>query len=173
MKLAPLLFLLATLATPLFAVDSAFDTWADSLASDMVRADPDDATYTQYFSGAEQEALDRQLTPITKEYRAARIAAAKKALAELAKFDRTKLDAQQRTSAGVIEWSLKVEVNSEPFADQRFIFNQFRGLHVGLINFLSQSHPIRNRRDMENYLAVGKQQPGMKVPGCLLSGEAG
>ena len=102
MKLTPLLFLVVTLATSLFAADPAFDAWADALAADMVRADPIDATHTQYFTGTEQDALDRQLTPITREYRAARIAAAKKALAKLAKFDRTKLDARQRTSAGVI-----------------------------------------------------------------------
>lgn len=141
------------MATSLFAADPAFDAWAEALAADTIRADPDDATHTQYFNGAEQDALDRRLTPITREYRAARAAEARKSLAELAKFDRTKFDARQRTSAGVIEWSLNVEVNAEPFADHRFIFNQFRGLHVGLVNFLSQTHPIRNRRDIENYLA--------------------
>ena len=168
MKPAPLLFLVATLASSLLAADPAFDTWADALAAETLRADPVDATHTQYFSGTEQDALDRQLTPITREYRAARIAAARKALAELGKFDRTKLDARQRTSAGVIEWSLKVEVNSEPFADHRFTFNQFHGLHVGLVHFLSQAHPIRNRRDIENYLArlalvAGQMDEGVRI----------
>jgi uncharacterized protein (DUF885 family) len=166
MKPAQLCFLVVTMATSLFAADPAFDTWADALATDTVRADPIEATYSQYFSGAEQDALDRQLTPITREYRAARIAAARKALAEFAKFDRSKLDERQRTSAGVIEWSLNVTVNSEPFADFRFIFNQFGGLHVSLVRFLSQTHPIRNRRDIENYLArlelvAGQLEEGM------------
>jgi uncharacterized protein (DUF885 family) len=141
------------MATSLFAVDPAFDAWAEALAADTVRADPEDATQTQFFSGAEQDALDRQLTPNTREYRAARAAEAQRALAELAKFDRTRLDAQQRTSAAVIEWSLNGDVNAEKFADYRFVFNQFGGLHVGLVRFLSQTHPIRNRRDIENYLA--------------------
>jgi uncharacterized protein (DUF885 family) len=145
--------LLALAATSLFAADPAFDAWADALTADTIRADPNSATYTQYFTGTEQDALDRQLTPITKEHRAARVATAKKALAELAKFDRATLDAQQRISAGVIEWSLKDDVNSEPFTDHRFVFNQFGGLHVSLVRFLSQTHPIRNRRDIENYLA--------------------
>ena len=140
MKIPRLLIALAATATSLLAADS-------------IRTSPTAATFTQYFSGAEQDALDRQLTPITKEYRASRVAAAKKALAELAGFDRAKLDAQQRTSAAVIEWSLTGTVNSEPFADFNFVFNQFGGLHVNLVNFLSQSHPIRNRRDIENYLA--------------------
>ncbi len=153
MKPSALSFLLATSAASLFAADPAFDTWADALATEEMRADPIDATYTQYFTGAEQDALDRKLTPITREHRASRVAAARKALTELAKFDRAKLDAQQRTTAGVIEWSLNVTVNSEPFADHHFTFNQFRGLHVSLVHFLSQAHPIRNRRDIENYLA--------------------
>jgi len=153
MKLAPLFVLLAATATSIFAADPAFDAWADALAADMIRADPDGATHAQYFTGTEQDALDRRLTPITRDHRAARVAAARKALGELAKFDRTRLDAQQRTSAGVIEWSLNDVVNSAPFADFRFVFNQFGGLHVSLVRFLSQTHPIRNRRDIENYLA--------------------
>ncbi len=168
MKPSALAVLLATSAASLFAADPAFDAWADALAAEEMRADPVDATYTQYFTGAEQDSLDRQLTPITREHRAVRVAAARKALAELAKFDRAKLDAQQRTTAGVIEWSLNVTVNSEPFADHHFTFNQFRGLHVSLVHFLSQAHPIRNRRDIENYLArlalvAGQMDDGIRL----------
>jgi uncharacterized protein (DUF885 family) len=153
MKLTCLPVFFAMTVTSLFAADPAFEEWAGALAADTIRSSPTAATYTQYFSGAEQDALDRQLTPITKAYRAERVALARRALAELAKFDRARLDAQQRTSAAVIEWSLNEEVNAEPFADFRFVFNQFGGLHVSLVNFLSQTHPIRNRRDIENYLA--------------------
>ncbi len=56
-------------------------------------------------------------------------------------------------SAAVVAWSLQGAVDSEPFADFNFVFNQFGGLHVNLVNFLSQAHPIRNKRDVENYLA--------------------
>ena len=56
-------------------------------------------------------------------------------------------------SAAGIEWSLSNVIASEAFADYNFVFNQFSGLHVRLVNFLSQTHPIRNRRDIENYLA--------------------
>jgi uncharacterized protein (DUF885 family) len=152
MKLVSLI-ILATTATSLPAADPAFDAWADALATESVRSSPTEATSTQYFSGAEQDALDRLLTPNTRAYRAGRVAVARRALEELAKFDRSRLDAQQRTSAAVIEWSLNDEVNSAPFEDFRFVFNQFTGLHVNLVRFLSQTHPIRNRRDIENYLA--------------------
>ncbi len=153
MKLLRLFALLATGISPVFATDPAFDQWADALTVETMRATPTGATAAQFFSGAEQDALDRQLTPITKAYRAARIAKAKAALAELAKFDRARLDAEQRISASIIEWSLKGTVDSEPFADFNFTFSQFGGLQVSLVNFLSQTHPIRNKRDIENYLA--------------------
>jgi uncharacterized protein (DUF885 family) len=145
--------LASLLLAPARAADPAFETWANAVAADNIRSNPTGATLTQYFTGAEQDGLDRQLTPITREYRAARVAAAKKALAELARFDRAKFDADQRTSAAVIAWSLQGTIDAEPFADFNFVFNQFGGLHVNLVNFLSQSHPIRNRRDIENYLA--------------------
>ncbi len=136
-----------------FAADPAFDQWADALTTETMRASPTGATSTQFFIGAEQDALDRQLTPITKAFRAERVARAQAGLAELARFDRSKLDADQRTSAAVIEWSLRGVVEAAPFADFNFIFSQFGGLQVSLVNFLSQTHPIRNRRDIENYLA--------------------
>ncbi len=172
MNLSRLLLLLAMAAPSLFAADPAFDAWADALTTDTVRANPTTATATQYFSGAEQDALDRQLTPITKSYRMARVTAAKKALGELAKFDRSKLDAQQRTSAAVIDWSLSGVVNAEPFADFNFVFSQFGGLQVNLVNFLSQTHPIRNRRDIENYLARLELVAGQMDEGIALARDA-
>jgi hypothetical protein len=87
--------LLACLLLPLglglaaSAASVPFDQWADSFAADWVRADPSGATVTQYFSGAEQDALDRRLTPTTKAYRESRVARAKEGLAALAPSTRT------------------------------------------------------------------------------------
>src|SRR5687768_10324095 len=39
----------------------SFDAWSDAFAQDWLRDAPQFATRTQYFSGAEQDALDRQL----------------------------------------------------------------------------------------------------------------
>lgn len=153
MKFTRWLGLLVIPASALFATNPAFDTWADALTTETIRASPTGATITQFFTGAEQDALDRQLTPITPAYRAERVAKAQAARAQLAKFDRAQLSAEQRISAAIIEWSLAGIVDSQPFADFNFVFSQFRGLQVSLVNFLSQSHPIRNKRDIENYLA--------------------
>ena len=135
------------------AADPAFDSWADEFAADWMRADPMGATEAQYFSGDEQDALDRLLTPNTLAARAAEVARARAGLETLAKFDRTRFSATQRISADMLAWQLDSIVRNAAFIDQEFVFNQFAGQQVNLVNFLSQTHPVRNRRDIENYLA--------------------
>jgi uncharacterized protein (DUF885 family) len=137
----------------LVATAANFEHFCDTLAADWLRADPEAASAQQYFSGAEQDALDRRLTPITKEARAARVDTARRGLAELKTFDRTSLDPSQRISAATLEWQLEDIVRGEFFADYAFVFQQYSGLQVQLVKFLSQTHPVRNRRDLENYLA--------------------
>ena len=44
------------------AANPTFDAWADQFAARWVKRNPQLATRTQYFAGAEQDALDRQLT---------------------------------------------------------------------------------------------------------------
>ncbi len=163
----------ALLAFSAHAANPAFDTWADALTAETMRADPSDATRTQFFTGAEQDALDRQLTPITKAYKAERIAFARRALAELARFDRTKLDSQQVVSARIIEWDMQERIKAAPFDDHALVFNQFRGLHVTLVNFLSQTHPVRHRRDIENYLARLELVAGQMDEGVAQARDAG
>jgi len=152
---------------------SAFDTWVDKLTAETVRASPNLATTTQYFTGAEQDALDRQLTPVTKAFRAERVAVARRALEELARFDRAKLDPAQVVSARIIEWDLDQQLKRAPFEDHALIFNQFWGLHTTLVNFLSQQHPVRNRRDIENYLARLELVAGQIDEGVAQAREAG
>ena len=143
----------ALFTTSVVAADDGFDRWLSGFTDEWVRADPTLATYTQYFSGAEQDALDRQLTPIDDAARAATVARARQGLEALAKFDRGTLSAAQRVSARMLAWQLDDIVRAQPFEEYEFVFQQFHGLQIDLVNFLSQAHPIRNRRDIENYLA--------------------
>ncbi len=152
--------LLSLLAAPLRAAAPSFDQWADDFAAQWVRMNPQFATRTQYFTGAEQDALDRQLNlggafGQTFGVKAAqdRAALARKGLAGLATFPDASLTPAQRTSAAVIKWTLEDAVAGAEFASHRFVFEQFGGLHLGLVNFLTTTHPIRNARDAENYLA--------------------
>ena len=133
--------------------DAAFDTWSDRFAADWVRANPQLATSTQYFDGAEQDALDRQLTPLTQAHRKKMIALAKAGVARLDAFLAGPLSEEQRTSASVMRWSLANTVAGEPYEDYQFVFNQFGGTQVGLVNFMTTTHPLRRASDVASYLA--------------------
>lgn len=159
--------LLAGASMTLAAHAVTFDDWADKVANAKVRNDPEQATQKQYFDAREQDALDRRLTPNTVVFRAAEVAEAKKSLSELAKIDQSKLTPQQRASAATIAWSLQGTVDAYQYRDYNFVFNQFTGLHVQIVNFLSQQHPIRNRRDIENYLVRLKAVAGKMDTGIV------
>ncbi len=154
--------------------DLDFDRWAEDFAAECVRSRPQAATFAQYFSGAEQDALDRRLVLAntyggTYGVRIAReqAALARRGLEELGRFPDSRLTREQRTSAAVIRWSLDKIIAQAEFARHRFVFNQFVGLHVTLVMFLTAIHPMRSERDAENYLARLAL-----VPGCLDEGIA-
>jgi uncharacterized protein (DUF885 family) len=137
-----------------------FDAWSEGFAEEWVRASPQMATKSQYFMGAEQDALDRQLAMIGEwdwafggKALAARAAQASQGLEALGRFDAAALTPQQRTSAAVIRWSLEDVVAQSGFPEYRYVFDQFNGFQLDLINALTQSHPIRRARDVENYIA--------------------
>lgn len=143
----------AAAATQSVRANAAFDTWSDRFAADWVRQNPQLATSTQYFAGAEQDALDRQLTPLTQAQRNKVIALARTGVARLDQFLAGPLSDEQRTSASVMRWSLANTVASEPYEDYNFVFNQFSGVQVGLVNFMTTTHPLRRASDVASYLA--------------------
>ncbi|HZR17116.1 MAG TPA: DUF885 domain-containing protein [Verrucomicrobiae bacterium] len=144
---------LAWLPGTISAAELSFDAWLDAFSTEWVQGDPNLATLTQYFDGADQDALNRELTPITREFRSARIALASRGLTELARYGRAELSEAQKISAAMMAWQLNEVKRSEKFEEYRLVFQQFSGLQVQLVNFLTQTHPIRNRRDIQNYLA--------------------
>ena len=133
--------------------DAAFNAWADKFAEDWVRLSPQSATSTQYFSGAEQARLDRELTPLTAAHRQKAVTLAREGLKRLDGFKAAPLDATQKISASVMRWSLENVIANEPFEDYNFVFSQFSGVQVGLVNFMTNTHPMRNKQDVDSYLA--------------------
>ena len=129
------------------------DDFFRDFTAEWVRSNPDQATRTRYFSGEEQDRFERQLTPETIEWRRGRIQLAKRGLAELRRFDRTKLSESQRLSADVMDWQLDAVIREEPFLDYTFPLEQFNGANVGLPNMLTVVHPLLTARDAENYVA--------------------
>jgi uncharacterized protein (DUF885 family) len=150
---APVHPLAAAAGAAVVKPNRAFDSWADQFAADWVRLSPERATAVQYFSGAEQQALDRQLTPRTLEQRRKTMALARAGMARLDTFLAGPLDASEQVSAQTIRWSLEKVLEGERFEDYSFVFSQFSGAHIALVNFMTQTHPLRRAADVDNYLA--------------------
>ena len=150
---AAVLFLAASLPGQTPNID---DFFRDFTAT-WVRGNPNLATSARYFTGDEQERLERQLTPLTVAYRRARIQLAKQGLAQLQKFDRSKFTATQRISADLMQWQLDMAVREEPYLDYTFPLEQMNGANVGLIETLTVRHPLANEKDAENYVIALRQ----------------
>jgi len=131
---------------------SILDFFSDFTA-EWVRRNPDQATGTRYFTGEEQRRLERQLTPVSKAFQLSRIALARKGLAELATFDRSRLSEADRVSADLMQWQLDRVVEGEPYLDYFFPFEQFQGTNISLVTVLTSSHPLVVEADANNYLA--------------------
>src|ERR1700733_867352 len=122
--------------------------------ADWVRHDPNLATSARYFTGDEQDRLERQLTPQTLAWKLDRVRRARQGIAQLGKFDRSSLTQTQRISADLMEWQLNELVHEEPFLDYTFPLEQMNGANVGLVETLTVRHPVLTERDAENYVAA-------------------
>ena len=139
---------------------ASFDAWSETFAQEWMRDAPQFATRTQYFSGAEQDALDRQLSLVGEwgsPFGAATAAGVRHSPAagsrSCSASPPDSMTPEQRTSAALLQWALDDTIASAEFATHSYVFDQFNGLQLDLVNHLTQGHPIRQRRDIENYLA--------------------
>jgi uncharacterized protein (DUF885 family) len=157
------LLIAATVLLPLAAALSAqqpnassrnIDDFFRDFTAEWVRGNPNQATASRYFSGDEQDRLERQLTPETLEWERGRVQLARRGLAELQKFDHARLSETQRVSADVMRWQLDTVVREEPYLDYSFPLEQFNGANVQLPNMLTVVHPLLTERDAENYVAA-------------------
>jgi uncharacterized protein (DUF885 family) len=154
----------ALAATPAFAQSSpsttpSIDDFFRDFTAEWVRHNPNQATSTRYFSGDEQDRLERQLTPETLAWKRDRIQRARQGLAELRKFNRASLTETQRISADLMEWQLNEVVREEPFFDYTFPLEQMNGASVGLVEAMTVRHPLLTERDAENYVAALGEVP--------------
>jgi uncharacterized protein (DUF885 family) len=135
------------------AADAAFASWSDDFAAQWIRMSPERATASQYFAGAEQAALDRLLTPGTKEHRAQFVALAKTGQAKVDQFLAGPLSPTTRISAETMRWSLARTIAGDPYSDYSFVFSQFSGPQISMVNFMADTHPMRNAQDVSSYMA--------------------
>jgi uncharacterized protein (DUF885 family) len=130
------------------------DDFFRDFTADWVRHDPNLATGARYFSGHEQDRLERQLTPQTLAWKRDRIQRAHQGIAELRKFNRASLTETLRISADLMDWQLNEVIREEPFFDYTFPLEQMNGANVGLVETMIVRHPLLTERDAENYVAA-------------------
>jgi uncharacterized protein (DUF885 family)/mannose-6-phosphate isomerase-like protein (cupin superfamily) len=121
--------------------------------AEWIGANPNQAASTRYFSGAEQDRFEEQLTPETADYRHRRILIAQKGLTELATFDRARMSDSERVSAELMQWQLSTLVEGEKYSDFTFPLEQFGGVNVNLPNILTVNHPLVTEKDAVHYVA--------------------
>ena len=133
--------------------DRTIGAFFDDFSAEWMRRRPSQSTGSRYFSGAEQDRLDRQLTPETPEWRRETVAQARRGLQELSRFDRSRMTDAERVSADVMQWQLQIIVDGERFTDYDFPLDQFDGANVRIPNLLTVVHPVRTEGDARNYVA--------------------
>ena len=136
------------------ATSASIGDFFREFTDEWMRANPTLATTNRYFTGAEQDRLDRQVTSQSLAAKRARNALARRALATLATYPRQTLTPEQRLSADLMQWQLQMLVDREPYLDYSYPLNQFEGANVLLVSALTQFHPLATQRDVENYLAA-------------------
>src|SRR5580698_2874563 len=156
------LFLIGLLSAPAQqrpSQQTSIDDFFRDFTDEWVRGSPNLATSARYFTGEEQDRLERQITPETRAYRQARIQLARKGLAELSGFESAKPDAArltetQRLSADIMRWQLKTTADEEPYLDFSFPLQQMNGVNINLVEAMTVRHPLANEKDAVNYVAA-------------------
>jgi uncharacterized protein (DUF885 family) len=130
------------------------DEFFRDFTADWVRHDADLATRTRYFTGTEQDRVERRLRPWTLEWKKERIERAKQGLAQLRKFDRAKMSEVQQVSADLMQWQLQIVADEQPYLDYTFPLEQFQGANEALVYSLTVVHPLQTEKDADNYVAA-------------------
>jgi uncharacterized protein (DUF885 family) len=130
------------------SIDDFFRTFTD----EWVRSNPNQAIQARYFTGPEQDALEVQMTPLTRDWRHQRTEMARRGLAALARFHGAQLTEAQRVSADLMKWQLEVLVEGEKYEDFAFPLEQFAGANIDLVNALIVVHPLNSEKDAANYV---------------------
>ena len=124
----------------------------NEFTAEWMRANPNQAAASRYFTGAEQEAFEQQLSPETPEFRHARAALAQNGLDQLKTFDRARMSEADRISADLMQWQLGVIVEGDKYSDYYFPLEQFGGANVNLPNTLIVNHPLNTEKDAAHYV---------------------
>jgi uncharacterized protein (DUF885 family)/quercetin dioxygenase-like cupin family protein len=124
----------------------------NEFTAEWIRSSPNQAASSRYFTGAEQEAFEQQLSPETPEFRHTRAVLAQKGLDQLKTFDRARMSETDRVSADLMQWQLGIVAEAEKYRDYSFPLEQFGGANVNLPNVLVVNHPLNTEKDAVHYI---------------------
>ena len=138
-------------ASLLLSAERTIDDFFREFTDEWMRLNTDLAASSRYFTGPEQDAMERKIRPITPETHKAAENHYRKGLAELRKFDKSKLTPSQRRSAEILEHQLQTGLETNRFRDFSFPLGP-NGVS-GLPSLMAVSHAVNTPRDAENYVA--------------------
>ena len=142
---------LVTVSAPPAGTD--FSRFIQRYTDEWMRFHTNFASTRRYFSGGEQEAMDRQIEPVTPAHRRAELQLIDRGLAELKTFDRARLSVGDQRIADIVSWDLSSQRANADFDDYHFPFAQNYGVDSSLISLLTVNHAVRTARDADSYLA--------------------
>lgn len=158
-----LLVALAVLPAALAQAQSPLETFYDEFTAEWMRANPDKAIFNTYFTGEEQENIERELTPLTRAHAEERVARAQRGLDGLVNHDLDKAPDTLRVSGEVMRWQLGTLVEGDRWADYVYPLQQMSGANVHLVNQLTVVHPMRVAKDAQSYVArLGQVETRMR-----------
>jgi uncharacterized protein (DUF885 family) len=157
------LFVLCLLALAIpSAQQPSIDDFFRELSDGWVRLNPNLAVSTRYFSGEEQDRLERQISSYSDAVERQRLDYIERGRQQLARFDRSRMTDAERLSADVLRYHLQSYLDWAEYDDYMFPLDQFNGANIWLPNALTVTHPVRTERDVSNYIArLGQVAPRM------------
>jgi uncharacterized protein (DUF885 family) len=127
------------------SIDGFFATFTDEWMRHLKNAG------ARYFTGAEQDALERQI-PVPNEARRKRSEELlRDGLRRVRAFDLKTLTPEQRLASEVLTWDLDRQLQGAAFRDYSFPLVQTYGTGLSLVSLMTVDHPMATARDAENY----------------------
>jgi uncharacterized protein (DUF885 family) len=147
------LFMLSLLAVIPSAQQPSIDDFFRELSDGWVRLNPNLAVATRYFSGDEQDRLERQISSYSDAVEQQRLDYIERGRQQLARFNRSRMSDAERLSADVLRYHLQSYLDWAKYDDYMFPLDQFNGANIWLPGALTVTHPVRTAKDVSNYVA--------------------
>lgn len=142
---------------PREAGSDAFDRFLEDAYAAQLRRDPE--LVTEY-GLADQLGMDNsQLTNLSDAYRLETYALLATQLSELRAFDRAALAPDQALSYDLFAWLLADALAGQPYRFYQHPVKQVLGVHIQLLELMTDRHPMRSVDDAEDYIARLEQFP--------------